>query len=98
LTLLTGYQLRKLIILALGNPCLAGAAEIPRLGQGFGQSVARWDSGVVCCSRAFVLGRIQRCETWFWLEVGEEHKDEEHIATNIGKRLRQAIQLLSGRV
>ncbi len=42
---------------------------------------------------ALAWGRIQGCETLFWLEVGEEHKDEDKIVANVGKRLRQAIQL-----
>ena len=42
---------------------------------------------------ALAWGRIQGCETLFWLEVGDEHKTREQIIDDVGKRLRQAIQL-----
>ncbi len=41
---------------------------------------------------ALAWGRVQGSETLFWLEVGDEHKAEEHIVEDVGKRLSQAIQ------
>jgi len=42
---------------------------------------------------ALAWGRVQGYETLFWLEVGDEHKAEEQIVDDVGKRLRQTIQL-----
>ncbi len=44
---------------------------------------------------ALAWGRVQGQETLFWLEVGENHKKGDDIAGDVGKRLRQAIQLAS---